>query len=603
MIDQGYNLLYSDEYQRQEFFIEIEGIIKMTQHHWWETAVFYQIYPRSFADGNGDGIGDFKGMISKLDYLASLGIDAIWLSPHYPSPQLDVGYDISDYTGVNPEYGTLEDFKTFLHGLHERGIKIILDLVLNHTSWEHKWFLESKSSKDNPKRDWYIWRDGQNDGPPNNWMSTFGGSAWEFDPITEQYYYHYFFNNQPDLNWRNPEVKQAMFDAVRFWLDLGVDGFRLDAIGTIFEDSDLPDHKCPMTHEELYAKMAQFYFGTATPEMEAEGEKVREMFDLLYAYQVNQPGLHELLQELRTLIDEYDDRLLVGETHKPEFYGDGTNELHQTFNFPLMNSGKLTPHKVIENQTMRLGECPQGAWPANTFNNHDGARVLSRFADGKHNLELARMNFALLMTLKGTPYLYNGEEIAMSNYPITNINQIRDNVALFFKSLMTKVFGMSEEDANQACGGLSRDVCRTPMQWRNTPNAGFSPPDVTTWLPVNPNYAEGINVEAQETEPDSHLNFYRQLIALRKATPALQIGDYTAVEHHQDNILAFLRMGEQSTILIAFNFTENMQNIDFSQLAKQAKTLYSSNGNMGETLSLDEVALPPFGILITELLT
>ena len=575
----------------------------MTQHHWWETAVFYQIYPRSFADGNGDGIGDFQGIISKLDYLTSLGIDAIWLSPHYPSPQLDVGYDISDYTAVNPEYGTLEDFKTFLKGLHERRIKLILDLVLNHTSWEHHWFIDSKSSRDNPKRDWYIWRDGKDGGPPNNWMSTFGGSAWEYDETTDQYYYHYFFNNQPDLNWRNPEVKQAMFDAVRFWLDLGVDGFRLDAIGTIFEDPDLPDQKCPMTHEELYAKMAPFYFGTATPEMETEGKKLREMFALLYAYQVEQPGLHELLQDLRMLIDEYDDRMLVGETYEPAYYGDGTNELHQTFNFPMMNSGKLTPQMIIENQAMRLGECPKGCWPANTLNNHDSARMRTHFGDGKNDVALARLHFAMLMTIKGTPYLYNGEEIAMTNYVIEDINLIRDNIALFFKSVMEKGLGMSAEEAGKRAGGLSRDVCRTPVQWKNAPNGGFSPDGITTWLPVNPNYAEGINIADQENDPDSHLNFYRQLIALRKSTPVLQTGDYTAIEQQQDETLAFLRMGAGKTVLVALNFTENKQKINFSQLAKQAKTLYSSNGNIGETLSLDEVALNPFGILITELLT
>ena len=575
----------------------------MSNHRWWESAVFYQIYPRSFADGNGDGIGDFQGMISKLDYLAALGIDAVWLSPHYPSPQLDVGYDIADYTGVNPEYGTLDEFKAFLSGLHQRGIKLILDLVLNHTSWEHPWFLESQSSRDNPKRDWYIWKNGKNGGPPNNWVSTFGGSAWEYDESTNQYYYHFFFNNQPDLNWRNPEVKQAMFDAVRFWLDLGVDGFRLDAIGTIFEDPDLTDHTATMSQEELYAKLAPFFFGTATPELIAEREAIEKGFETLHQYQVDQPGLHELMQDLRKLIDEYEDRMLVGETQEPAFYGNGSNELHQTFNFHLVTSEKLTPQMIIDNQNMRLGECPEGSWPANTFNNHDGARLMSRLGGDKPAKSLARLYAALLMTLKGTPYLYNGEEIAMSNYLIEDVTLIRDNVALFYKSLMEKGLGMSPEEAGKICGQLSRDVCRTPMQWENAPNGGFSPAGITTWLPVNPNYKEGINVAEQENDTDSHLNFYRELIALRKSTPALQTGDYTAIGQQQKETLSFLRMLDGTTVMVVLNFSEKSQNVDFSQLAKQAKTLYSSNGKNGETVSLDKVTLEPFGILITELLT
>lgn len=575
----------------------------MSSHRWWESAVFYQIYPRSFADGNGDGIGDFQGMINKLDYLASLGISAVWLSPHYPSPQLDVGYDIADYTAVNPDYGTLEEFKTFLDGLHQRGIKLVLDLVLNHTSWEHPWFLESKSSRNNPKRDWYIWRDGKNGNPPNNWVSTFGGSAWEHDAETDQYYYHFFFKNQPDLNWRNPEVQQAMFEAVRFWLDLGVDGFRLDAIGTIFEDPHLPDHKATMSVEELYAKMAPFFFGTATPDMLADREMIRDEFEKLYEYQVDQPGVHDLMQELRKLINQYDDRMLVGETQEASYYGNGQNELHQTFNFRLMNAEKLTPQVIIDNQNRRLGECPEGCWPANTFNNHDGSRLINRFGEHKNPIAFARLQAALLMTLLGTPYLYYGEEIAMSNYVIEDVTKIRDNVALFYKSLMEKGLGMSAEEAGKLCGRLSRDICRTPMQWENAPNAGFCPEGITTWLPVNPNYVEGINVADQEADTESHLNFYRKLIALRNASPALQTGDYTALEQQQNNTLAFLRMLDDTTLMVVLNFSENTQEMDFSQLAKQAKTLYSSNGNNNETLSLDKVTLAPFGILITELLT
>jgi alpha-glucosidase len=310
---------------------------------WWQKAVFYQIYPRSFADGNGDGIGDFPGMLEKLDYLRDLGIDAVWLSPHYPSPFLDCGYDISDYTGVGPEYGTLEDFTRFLQAAHQREIKIILDLVLNHTSDLHPWFIESRSSLDNPKRDWYIWKDGKEGGPPNNWASIFGGSGWQLDPQTGQYYYHAFLKEQPDLNWRNPVVKQAIWEAVRFWLELGVDGFRLDAIATIYEHPDLPDHTLPL--EKLKVT-------TANGLTKAE-------FAQLMRYQTHQPGIHELMQELRGIIDEYSgDRVLVGEDDNVAYHGTGDDELHMVFNFPLMLTDRLTPDHIRSNQAVRLADLP-----------------------------------------------------------------------------------------------------------------------------------------------------------------------------------------------------------------------------------------------------
>jgi alpha-glucosidase len=301
---------------------------------WWQRAVFYQIYPRSFADGNADGIGDFPGMTARLDYLRDLGIDAIWLSPHYPSPFLDCGYDISDFVDVGPEYGTLEDFTLFLHEAHARGIRVILDLVLNHTSDQHPWFVESRSSCNNPRRDWYIWRDSKDDGPPNNWVSIFGGSAWERDPRTGQYYYHAFLKEQPDLNWRNPEVKRAMWDVVRFWLDLGVDGFRLDAIATIFEHPALPDHSLPLAPDEVVnANMLPM-----------------EEYQQLMRFQIQQLGLHELMQELRALVDEYPgDRVLVGEDEDVAFHGTGDDELHLIFNFPLMRVERLSPAHIRAN--------------------------------------------------------------------------------------------------------------------------------------------------------------------------------------------------------------------------------------------------------------
>ncbi|MEN8097643.1 MAG: alpha-amylase family glycosyl hydrolase, partial [Chloroflexota bacterium] len=323
----------------------------MKDAKWWQSAVFYQIYPRSFADGNGDGIGDLAGMISKLDYLKQLGIDAVWLSPHYPSPQHDCGYDVADYTDVAPEYGTLDEFKRFLDLAHQRDIRIVIDLVLNHTSHEHPWFTDSSSSRDNPKRDWYVWRDGRGDRPPNNWLSTFGGSAWEYSEATGQYYYHFFLKEQPDLNWRNPEVKQAMFDVVRFWLDMGVDGFRLDAIGTIFEDPAMPDHDSDLTWTDLrnMRNMA---------ETEDERKRQSELWLSIFEKQVEQPGVHELMKELRLVVDEYEDRVLIGETSDIVFYGDGTDELHMVFNFGLMREGELTAQMIRANQEDLLEAIP-----------------------------------------------------------------------------------------------------------------------------------------------------------------------------------------------------------------------------------------------------
>jgi len=327
----------------------------MTAPHWWQTAVFYQIYPRSFADGNGDGIGDIPGIIAKLDYLQDLGVDALWLSPHFPSPQFDCGYDVADYTDVEPEYGTLQDFRTLLQESHNRGLKVILDLVLNHTSDQHSWFLESRSSRDNPKRDWYIWRDGKDGGPPNNWSAAFDNCAWTYDETTDQWYYHFFFAEQPDLNWRNPEVKAAMWDAVRFWLDMGVDGFRLDAIGTIYEDPALPDHRAELDMNGLRQRSISAYPDQPDPETNA---CLAEQGKLLSQYQLDQPGLHELMQELRALIDEYDDRVLVGETDDIAYCGDGTNELHMVFNFPLMRTDLLTPAWIRAKIEERLAALP-----------------------------------------------------------------------------------------------------------------------------------------------------------------------------------------------------------------------------------------------------
>lgn len=560
----------------------------MTSLRWWQQAVFYQIYPRSFADGNGDGIGDFPGMISRLDYLRDLGIDAIWLSPHYPSPFLDCGYDITDYTNVGPEYGSLADFTTFLHAAHARGIRVVLDLVLNHSSDQHPWFQESRSSRDNPKRDWYIWRDGKNDGPPNNWASIFGGSAWEHDPLTDQYYYHVFLKEQPDLNWRNPEVRQAMWDAARFWLDLGVDGFRLDAIATVFEHPDLPDHMLDMSVDAIF-----------------DANRLSlEDYRTLMRHQIQQPGVHELMQELRALLDSYPgDRVLIGEDEDVAYHGSGDDELHLVFNFPLMRTARLTPAHIRANQTERLAALPPGAWPCNTLGNHDSPRVWSRYGDGDHDDALARLHLALMLTLRGTPFLYNGEEIGMADLEVPDANALRDTTAIMQYRTMTERLGMAEAQALTAVAATTRDRCRSPMQWSNAPNAGFSPPEIQPWLPVHPNHAVGVSVAAQQDDPASLLTFYRRMLALRRNTPALIAGDYQVLNMQHDDILAFLRHDPDTgqTCLVTLNFSSEPQTAAAGLGSRQARLLLANPPRSGESLAGETLAMAPFEILIAEL--
>ena len=576
---------------------------------WWQTAVFYQIYPRSFADGNGDGTGDLAGMIDHLDYLQDLGVDAIWLSPHYPSPMFDCGYDVADYTAVAAEYGTLDDFKRFLEGVHQRGMYLILDLVLNHTSHQHAWFVESRASKSNPKRDWYVWRAGKNGAPPNNWLSTFGGPAWEFDPTTGEYYYHFFFKEQPDLNWRNPAVKQAMFEAIRFWLDLGVDGFRLDAISTLFEDPDLQDNQSPYTQADLYRLGQQ-------AKIEQDQARIITAFRSMLGRQYDQPGIHELMRELRQLCDSYEDRVLVGETEEISYYGDGTNELHLVFNFPLMETRRLTPTWVINNQRERLATLPEAAWPCNTLGNHDSPRVYSRFADGQHDDQNARLALALLLSLRGTPFLYNGEETGMRDYLFPDLERFKDRLSLWAYQMERQVMGASHEQAVIRAAEYGRDKCRTPLQWADAPNAGFSPADVEPWLPVNPDFSEGINVEAQRHDPGSLWNFYRTMLHLRKKLPALMHGEFKLIGAKQNgdqqpDILAFLRQSAQpqQSCLVVMNFSDKPCGnpiLDMTPLAaefktSQARVLFANTQHREDALNLSLFELAPFEILILEL--
>jgi alpha-glucosidase len=596
----------------------------MTALRWWQKAVFYQIYPRSFADGNGDGIGDFPGMTSKLDHLRDLGVDAVWLSPHFPSPQADCGYDITNYTGVAPEYGTLEDFTAFLHAAHARDIRVILDFVLNHTSVEHPWFRESRASRTSPKRDWYIWRDGRDGGPPNNWVSVFGGSAWELDAVTGQYYYHFHLKEQPDLNWRNPEVKQAIWGAARFWLDLGVDGFRLDAVFTIFEHPDLPDHTAtpsladplrllmavvgadqdvtPTAPPDLPAMMVQDAAEAVPPQPRLDRQRAAVEFQQLLRYQREQPGVHELMQELRALVNKYPgDRVLVGEADDVSYYGAGDDELHLVFNFPLMHTRHLTPAHIRSNQAERLAALPPGTWPCNTLGNHDAPRVWSRYGDGINDAALARVHAALLLTLKGTPFLYYGEEIGMTDLELTDLRQIRDTAGLIQYRRLTTVLGLAPAQAAKRVTRMTRDRCRSPLQWADAPNGGFSPASVATWLPVNPNYAQGVNIADQEGDPASLLSFYRRLIALRRATPALVAGAYAPVDKDAADYLAFTRSTPDQTVLVALNFSELPQTPALSLSHSQARLLFSSTERPAQTIDLAQLELAPFEVSIAEL--
>lgn len=564
---------------------------------WWQTAVFYQIYPRSFADGNSDGIGDFKGIINKLDYLSSLGIDAIWLSPHFPSPNWDCGYDISDYTDVAPEYGTLDDFKSFLAESHKRRIRVILDLVLNHTSDEHPWFLESRRSRDNPKADWYVWADT----PPNNWQSCFDGEAWTYVPERDQYYYHYFMRQQPDLNWHNPDVKKAMWDAARFWLDLGVDGFRLDAIGTIYEDPDLTPHTVPMNLAELRraSELAQ------TPK---EKEQIAKYWFDMFKHQWGGPGLHDLMKELRAILDEYDgDRMLVGEDDNIDYMGSGDDELQLVFNFPLANASRLTPQYIRRNQEerlARLSKLPNAGWACNTLGNHDRSRIYTQFGDRRHDADLARLNAALILTLKGTPFLYNGEEIGMTDYIITDPAKLRDTMATWYYNSLVKDLDVQPEEAALRAGAMSRDKNRTPMQWSNNPNGGFSHADVQTWLPVNPNFAQGINVRDQEHNPASLLNYYKLLLKVRRHTPALMEGEYIPLNKASKEHFAFLRRSDHQTALIVLNYSGKTLKLDYSRVkeikGRELHILFSSAERLHSTKLPHGLAISPFEVFIAE---
>jgi alpha-glucosidase len=539
-----------------------------TVDSWWKHALIYEIYPRSFQDSNGDGIGDLNGITRRLDYLKGLGVDAIWLSPVYPSPQVDFGYDISNYEAIDPQYGTMADFDHLVAEAKKRNIRIIMDMVMNHTSDKHPWFIESASSKANPKRDWYIWRDGKGPGePPNNWQSTFGHSAWKWDPKTSQWYYHRFYVEQPDLNWRNPAVERAMFGVYRFWLNKGVAGFRLDAVPTLFEDQQLRDEKVlPGTNE----------YGD--PNLDDS------MTD-------NLPEVHQVMRGLRKVTNSFPgSRILIGETYLPnieelrKWYGADHDELQLPMDMQVGFLDKLdagTFRTRIDQAEHDLGD----GQPLFVFDNHDNIRSWNRYGDGKHNLDIARVIATLLLGTRATAMMYYGEELGMTTTTPTRVEDVKDPIGKI---------GWPKEKG--------RDGERTPMQWDGSPNAGFAPASATPWLPVPSSY-KTVNVAIESREDDSLLNWYQELIKLRRDNPALHGGTLTMLNVNDNNVLSWLRKTEDGqAVLVACNFTAQPQTAAFDLSSqgvtgKQLKTLLQTPG-MEESQSLSSIKLPPYGVYI-----
>jgi alpha-glucosidase len=531
-------------------------------HQWWQHAVFYEIYPRSFMDSNGDGIGDLKGIDSKLDYLKSLGVDAIWITPCYPSPQVDFGYDVSNYEDIDPMYGTLADFDHLEQAAKQRGIRIIMDFVMNHTSDQHPWFIDSRSSRTAAKRDWYMWYDGKGPGlPPNNWISEFGGSAWMFDAKTGQFYYHYFYPQQPDLNWHNPAVKDAMFDATRWWYKRGVAGFRLDAVDTLFEDPQMRDN--PLL-----------------PGLNKYGDPKEENL-----YNTKLPEVHVILRDLRKVADEHN-AVLIGETwtkdvsELKQYYGDHSDELQMPMDFMFTKVDKLSPPE-FRRQIAAVDSA--GGWPVFVLSNHDIVRSYVRYGDGQHNDAIAKLMASLYLTLRGTPIMYYGEEIGMTNNDPVRKEDVKDPIGRV---------GWPQEKG--------RDGERTPMQWDDSANAGFT--RGVPWLPIPPSY-KSVNVASELKDPSSILQVYRSLLTLRHQNRALLDGDYVALNESDANVLSYLRRYKNEAVLVVLNMSSQPQDASFDLApqgfsAKSARTLLSTMTAVSKENSLSHLLLEPFSVYI-----
>ncbi|MBM1174721.1 alpha-amylase family glycosyl hydrolase [Microvirga arabica] len=481
----------------------------MSETTWWKRGIVYQIYPRSFQDSNGDGIGDLNGIRQRLDYLSWLGVDAVWISPVFPSPMADFGYDVADYCGIDPIFGTLEDVDRLIEEAHARDLKLILDFVPNHTSDQHPWFQESRSSRENPKRDWYIWRDAKPDGsPPNNWISNFGGPAWEWDEGTGQYYYHAFLKEQPDLNWRNPEVRKAMYNALRFWLDRGVDGFRVDVIWHLIKDAELRDNPPNPAYQPGQAEINHF----------------------IQVHSADQPEVHEVVSEMRSVLEEYPDRVLIGEIYLPlerlvTYYGKDLSGAHLPFNFQLIQTA-WNAQKIADLIKEYEAALPAGGWPNWVLGNHDQPRIGARIGP-----QQARVAAMLLLTLRGTPTMYYGDEIGIGRVEIP------------------PEAAQDPWEKNEPGLGLGRDPERTPMHWNESAQGGFT--TGKPWLPLDPRF-RSCYVEGLREDPASILMLYRRLIELRRRHPALSVGGYMQVTA-EGNVLAYERQHGSERFLVALN--------------------------------------------------
>lgn len=526
-----------------------------TSFCWWRHGIIYHIYPQSYQDTNNDGTGDLPGIIQQLDYLKGLGVDAIWLSPIYDSPLIDGGYDIKDYYTINPIYGDLNDFKELLKQAHQKGIRVIMDMVLNHTSQQHPWFIQSKASADNPRREWYLWRAARKGKRPNNWITNFCQSAWTLDPTTQEYYYHSFFSDQPDLNWRNPDVRTALFEVLKFWLDLGVDGFRLDVINMLFKHPEFPNHN-----------LLKLYFSN------------RQVPNR------NQPEVYRLLKELRSLLDSYENKVSIGEIYAPppgnsrlanSFLGNGKDMLHLAFDFSLVftswNARKF--YQIIHTYYHSL---PPSAWPCFVISNHDLGRHIKPHPLHRFRKEKAKVMAALLLTLKGTPFIYYGDEIGMENGRIPR-KEMKDRYGKLFYPFYK-----------------GRDRYRTPMQWNARKYAGFS--QSRPWLPVHKNY-KTVNVEQQSVQKDSLLHLYQQLIVLRKRHRVLQYGELIFLNRGENGVLAYKRVYQNETITVVLNFTAAPKSMQC--LTTESVILFpTSQSAFCNNQAAKEIG--PFGIIILQ---
>lgn len=544
---------------------------------WWKESVVYQIYPKSFKDSNGDGIGDIRGIIQKLDYLKELGVNVLWISPMLESPQDDNGYDISDYRRIYKEYGTMEDYEELLSEAHKRDIRILMDLVVNHTSDEHNWFIESRKSKANPYRDYYIWKDPVNGKEPNNWGGAFGGSAWEYDPQTQMYYMHLFSKKQPDLNWENEKVRQEVYDMMKFWCDKGIDGFRMDVISMISKDQSFPD-----------------------------GEMNNSLYGDFGPYCVHGPRIHEFLQEMnREVLSKYD-IMTVGETsgvtieEAQKYAGEARNELNMVFQFEHVENGsgdygKWTTEKYDFKEFKRImikwqEELQGKAWNSLFLGNHDQPRSVSRFGNDNpaYRETSAKMLATCLHMMQGTPYVYQGEELGMTNVYFDKLEDYRDIESINFFTELTESGLMTPEYMMKCLMLRSRDNARTPMQWDDSAQAGFT--DGAPWIKVNSNYKE-INAAQQLEDPNSIFYYYQKLIRLRKEKDIIVYGGFEPLYRDDEQILAYIRRQDQEKLLTVCNFSDKNAEMEIPEEFKGAECLIT---NLDRTVFEGKIVLKPY---------